>query len=455
MSIFAATYKVGFLKGNMLKISAKSMDSKRTGTNKILHLIVCIFLFSIANLVAVDANAADGAAVFKANCASCHKLTDQKLSGPGLKGVADRVPQPAKEWLLKWVKNNTEVIASGNPYAVKLYNEYNKAAMTVFEYLSDEELNAVVDYIIAPPAAPAPATPADGAPVADKGKPAEKDNTLNFVLIALTAIFLVLVVFLGQIRNNLEKIVAEKEGRPIPVTYEGWAGVKLWMSHNKKIVALGGFIGVLWVLKLGWDGLMGIGVYKDYQPEQPIKFSHELHAGVNKVNCVYCHSGAERSKHAGIPSANVCMNCHKAIQEGPKYGKTEIAKIYAALDYNPETQTYGTNPKPIKWIKIHNLPDHAYFNHQQHVNVGKVECKTCHGAVDSMEVVKQHTELTMGWCINCHRETQVQMDGNAYYADIRERFDKHAKEHKGVTLDKMDKVTVETMGGTECGKCHH
>ena len=113
---------------------------------------------------------------------------------------------------------------------------------------------------------------------------------------------------------------------------------RYWASQNKKIVAIVSLILVVWVLNQGWNGLMGVGIYQGYAPEQPIKFSHEIHAGQNKISCVYCHSGVEKSKHANIPSANVCMNCHAYIQQGPTYGTEEIAKIYAALDYNPETR---------------------------------------------------------------------------------------------------------------------
>jgi hypothetical protein len=198
---------------------------------------------------------------------------------------------------------------------------------------------------------------------------------------------------------------------------------------------------------VGWNALSGIGVYEGYQPEQPIKFSHKIHAGENKINCQYCHTGVEKSRHANIPSANVCMNCHKYIQEGPTTGKGEIAKIYAALDYNPEKGTYGPNPKPIKWVRIHNLPDLAYFNHSQHVKVGGVECKECHGPIETMDVVQQFSPLTMGWCINCHRETEVKADStNLYYTDLKAKFN---AVHPG------EKFTVEQIGGLECGKCHY
>jgi hypothetical protein len=262
---------------------------------------------------------------------------------------------------------------------------------------------------------------------------------------------LVLVIVLNSVNKSLQALVNEKKGIvEEPTPDRGLFGnFRHWASHNKKIVAILGLIALIWVLKQGWDGLMGIGVYQGYAPEQPIKFSHKLHAGDNKIACVYCHSGVEKSKHANIPSANVCMNCHMYIQEGPNYGKEEISKIYAALDYNPETRQYGKNQKPIKWVRVHSLPDHAYFNHSQHVAVGKIECAECHGAIDSMEVVKQHAPLTMGWCIDCHRKTEVDYKDNKYYEELHKQFVNDPKYKKG------DKFTIGSIGGLECSKCHY
>jgi hypothetical protein len=260
-----------------------------------------------------------------------------------------------------------------------------------------------------------------------------------------------LIFVLSTVKKSLEALLNDKKGIVVVPKPERTPlqGFRYWASNNKKLVAIIGLFAVIWVLKQGWDGLLGVGVYTDYAPEQPIKFSHKLHAGDNQIACVYCHSGVEKSKHANIPSANVCMNCHAYIQEGPTYGKEEIGKIYAALDYNPETRKYGTNQKPIEWIRVHSLPDHAYFNHSQHVKVGKIECTQCHGPVDSMEVVKQYSPLTMGWCINCHRETEVAFKDNKYYEDLHKKFVNDPKYKKG------DKFTVEKIGGLECSKCHY
>lgn len=393
--------------------------------------------------------AQDAAKLFKANCASCHKPTDQKLVGPGLKGIRSRWPDEAK--LIAWIRNSTEFLKTGDAYATKLFEEYGKSVMPA-QNLSDAEIIALIDW--SDKGGDAPAAPAGDGAASASGTTAPaaetSSDTYMYILVLVGLVLFVLISVLNSVKSSLETLVNEKKGivvepEPVRTPTEKF---RIWASNNKKIVAVISLLLVIWVLKQGWDGLMGIGVYQGYAPEQPIKFSHKLHAGDNKISCNYCHSGVEKSKHANIPSANVCMNCHMYIQEGPQYGKEEISKIYAALDYNPETRTYGPNQKPIQWIRVHSLPDHAYFNHSQHVAVGKIECASCHGAIDSMEVVKQHSPLTMGWCIDCHRKTEVDKD-NKYYEELHKQFVNDPKYKKG------DKFTIGSLGGLECSKCHY
>jgi mono/diheme cytochrome c family protein len=420
-----------------------------------MHKLSLRFLSSIALFLAFSispakVNAQDAAKLFKANCASCHKPTDQKLVGPGLKGVRARGNWADDAKLIAWVKNSVAYLSTGDAYANKLYEDYGKSVMPA-QNLSDAEILAIVDWADKGGDAPAAAAaPADGAKAGESGAESSSAN-YSLILGIVGLILLVLVIVLNSVNKSLQALVNEKKGIvEEPTPDRGLFGnFRHWASHNKKIVAILGLIALIWVLKQGWDGLMGIGVYQGYAPEQPIKFSHKLHAGDNKIACVYCHSGVEKSKHANIPSANVCMNCHMYIQEGPNYGKEEISKIYAALDYNPETRQYGKNQKPIKWVRVHSLPDHAYFNHSQHVAVGKIECTECHGAIDSMEVVKQHAPLTMGWCIDCHRKTEVDYKDNKYYEELHKQFVNDPKYKKG------DKFTIGSIGGLECSKCHY
>jgi hypothetical protein len=204
--------------------------------------------------------------------------------------------------------------------------------------------------------------------------------------------------------------------------------------------------------------LSQIGIDQGYEPVQPIHYSHRIHAGDNGIDCKYCHSSARVSKHSGIPSLNVCMNCHKSIyevapethQEGLReYGvdyNEEIKKLYAAVGWDDAEQKYTGETKPVKWVRIHNLPDFVYFNHSQHVSVAGVECQKCHGPVEEMEVMYQHAPLTMGWCINCHRETNVAVKDNAYYEKIHDELSKKYG---------VENLTAAQMGGLECGKCHY
>jgi hypothetical protein len=212
---------------------------------------------------------------------------------------------------------------------------------------------------------------------------------------------------------------------------------------------------------------IGLGRQKDYQPKQPIYYSHKIHAGINQISCLYCHGNAWESRHAAIPSVNVCMNCHKTITEyretSPKLydelgneinGTGEIQKLFKYAGFDPKNPNNWdpSKAKPIEWEKIHNLPDHVYFNHSQHIRAGKVQCQTCHGEITDMHEVKQASELSMSWCINCHRQTKVDFNtdstGNQFYS-IYEKF------HNDIKNGRMDSVTVKDIGGTECQKCHY
>ena len=407
-----------------------------------LILIAALIIFNSNQVLSQDVAA--GEKLFKNNCAQCHKVTDQKLVGPGLKGVADRVPKPAEAWLIKWIKNSQSLVKAGDAYAVKIFEEYNKSVMPS-QAVTDDEIKSILAYIANPPADPKAAATATA--TSDGATTKTDSSTVLYFLLGLILLFLILISVLNGVKNSLQRLVNNKEGIPEPlqVSYDT-AYFKNWARTNKKIVALGLIVVVSYGAKAAWNGMMGIGIYEGYAPEQPINFSHKIHAGQNAINCVYCHSGVEKSKISNVPSANVCMNCHKAIQEGPVAGKKEIAKIYAALDYDPAKDTYGPNPKPIKWIKVHQLPEHAYFNHAQHVTVGKQECTTCHGPIAEMDTVRQFTPLTMGWCIDCHRKTEVKMEGNPYYNKLHEELKK--------TYGKKP-ITVSMMGGIECGKCHY
>jgi len=380
----------------------------------------------------------DGKKLFRQNCASCHKL-DKDMTGPALSGVEERVPQPAREWIVKWVRNNVAVRKSGDEYANKIYEEWDGEAMNTFPIISDEEIFAILDYI-KDPSLFEPVT----AEVSPEEMVAEEegisDDRLLIILGVIASILLLLVVVFSHVIVILTNVIKEKFPKigatlPTVIPFEQRIKNILKSRTSVTIVIL---LALMYLSSVTWDAASNLGRQQGYQPEQPIKFSHKLHAGINKINCKYCHIGAEKGKHAVIPSVNICMNCHKAISEGPEFGTKEIAKIYDAFN----------NHKTVEWIKIHNLPDHVFFSHAQHVKVGGLECQTCHGPVEEMEEVYQFAPLSMGWCVNCHRETQVQFANNDYY-DIFEKF------HKDLKEGKINQITVQDIGGVECQKCHY
>lgn len=398
------------------------------------------FLYSFTILLFIfvsKASAQDGEALFKANCTSCHAVKD-KVIGPALQGVETR---HTEEWLLKWVKNSQAVIKSGDEAAVKLFNDYNKVMMPA-QSLKDDEIKAILAYVKVEAEKIPPPAPVTSEQTEEKGS-----NTFLYLLIAAILLFIIAGA-LRKVQHVLAKTVRQKEGLPEPVPMSRWKSFVHWSRNNKKLVAIILILLMVYGSVKGWYGMMAIGITQGYNPDQPIAYSHKLHAGINGIACIYCHSGAEKGKVAGVPSANVCMNCHKYIKKGPTTGTAEIAKIYKALDYDPDKGTYGPNPKPIQWVRVHNLPDLVYFNHSQHVVVGKIACQTCHGQVqDSMTVAYQYSPLTMGWCIDCHRTTQVKMAGNAYYNDFhKELLSKYGSDSL---------ITVERIGGTECARCHY
>ncbi|MEQ8908307.1 MAG: cytochrome c3 family protein [Vicingaceae bacterium] len=391
----------------------------------------------------------DGEKLFKSYCASCHSPGNNQLVGPGLAGVYDKYE---REWLYKWIKNSQSLIESGDAQAVAVYEQYNKVLMPA-QPVNNEQIDAILTYV-KDYNEKAPEAAADATAATDGGEAVAVDNASDnttYIALGLVLVFLILISVLRKVQHSLAIVEAKKSGEATPEEKSMGNALGSWVQSNKTIVALMGIVVVALVAKVGWDAALKVGVYTGYEPEQPIKFSHKLHAGTNGIDCQYCHSSASYSKSAGIPSPNLCMNCHTYIQEGPQYGKEEIAKIYKALDFDPVTKTYGPNKKPIKWVKVHNLPDHVYFNHSQHVAVGKIACEKCHGPVETYTVGKQHASLTMGWCINCHRETKVQMANNKYYDEIHNRLPEDLK--KQYLEDGT--ITVSELGGIECAKCHY
>jgi mono/diheme cytochrome c family protein len=406
-----------------------------------------LLLFS-SPLFAQEGDPVEGKKLFNANCAACHHLT-RKMTGPALAGVADKYE---KDWLYSWIKNSPAMIQSGDALAVKIWEENNKQPMTAFPLLSDADIDNILAYTSAEPEKPKE----DVAAVPVEVQNSDSGISNNVVLGALALVFALLVVMLILVNKTLRRI-AEANGVEL-VKQESKKRLPIWKAFikNQFLVLVSSIFLLLVAGYFAYGYMMQIGIDQGYQPVQPIHFSHKIHAGDNQIDCKYCHSSARVSKTSGIPSLNVCMNCHKTVMEvapetaTAEYTKDfydgEIAKLYKAVGWDVDNQAYTGETKPVKWVRIHNLPDFAYFNHAQHVTVGGIECQTCHGPVEEMEVMYQFSPLTMGWCINCHRDTNVKVEDNGYYTKIHEELSKKYG---------VEKLTVAMQGGLECGKCHY
>ncbi|QAA81988.1 c-type cytochrome [Aequorivita sp. H23M31] len=394
---------------------------------------------------------AAGESLFKANCAACHKL-DKKAVGPPLRGISDK---ESRDWLHKWITNSQSLISAGDASAVKIFEEYNKMPMPPFPALSEGDIDNILAYLDQPKSAPAGEVTPDTAatqPAASSGGGVSN----GLVLGALVLIFVLLVIMLFLVYGTLKRIAVAKGIDVTPEEREKHTPIWKAFIHNQFLVLVVSVFFILAATYFAFGYLMQVGVDQGYQPVQPIHYSHKIHAGDNGIDCNFCHSSARKSQTSGIPSLNVCMNCHKNISEvaeetaTPEYSKEfydgEIAKLYKAVGWDVDNQEYTGKTEPVKWVRIHNLPDFVYFNHSQHVTVAGIACQTCHGEIENMEVVEQFAPLTMGWCINCHRETNVNLESNEYYAKIHEELSKKYG---------VEKLTIAELGGLECGKCHY
>ncbi len=355
-------------------------------------------------------------------CKACHTIGGGKLVGPDLKGVTERRDEA---WLIKFIQNSQELIQSGDATAVKVFEENNKIPMPAHA-LTDEQVKGILKYIAA------------GGKVAGGGAEEKKEEA---------------VVKTAQ-TQELEA-VKEREARGklrttvlIMSILLIFSLIDLFGTKFIKAKAIH-YIFILTALTIIGEGIFveaaALGRQQYYQPDQPIYFSHAVHAGQNQIDCEYCHFSAEEGMHAGIPPTQVCMNCHHQVRDtkltfenGTVKGSDEIKKIYQHME----------SGEPIQWIKVHNLPDHVYFNHAQHVKAGGLECEECHGPVEKMDQIIQVEDLSMGWCIECHRTKEVNFAGNKFY-------DKYKKLHEKIANGEIGKVTPAMLGGDECQKCHY
>ncbi|AZA81533.1 quinol:cytochrome C oxidoreductase [Chryseobacterium lactis] len=440
-------------------------------------IAIGLLLSTSASFYGQDGDPKNGEKLFKANCTACHAL-DKQVIGPPLKGVVERVKTEGgvdKDWLHKWIKDNKALRASGDKYANEIFEKYNKTEMLQFPNLTEKDIDDILAFTTNPPAPEEKKPEATTATDATAAAPADKTTT-NIVIISLLAIAGLLVWILLKLRQ-LVKLGQSEELAGLNETR-----VRSFKEMYEKFHYVGkGLLAILAILAAYgvWNWLMWIGVYKGYKPEQPIYFSHKIHAGEQKIDCQLCHSSAKYGKVSEIPSMNVCMNCHRTISEynadhymEPGKDKAfydgEIQKIYAATGWDPAKQQYTGKTQPVEWTRIHNMPDFVYFNHSQHVIAGEqaiinsfnkknpnnkidVVCKACHGKIDTMNVVQMANDFTMGWCIECHRTTEVDMNNGynkEYFKNLHDKLKKQYPQDGG-------KITVDAIGGLECGKCHY
>ncbi len=407
--------------------------------------LVALLLPSLS--ISQEADIQAGKSLFNANCAACHKL-NKKAVGPALSGVTEKYD---KEWLYSWIRNGTQMIKDGDPQAVAIWEEYNRAIMTNYPQFSDEQIDNILAYTNYTPPPPTNTTA-----VTAESSSQGSSISLNIILAVTILIFTILIVMLFLVQRTLIKI-ANASGVKIETDTKRNI-TPLWQTIVKNqfliFIMVVGFLLSSAYFTYGY--LMQVGIDQGYAPIQPIHYSHKIHAGANQIECKYCHSSARVSKHSGIPSLNVCMNCHEYIaeyngEEDLENGYTrdfytnEIKKLYSAVGWDEENQVYTGNTKPVKWVRIHNLPDFVYFNHAQHAQVAQIECQTCPGPVEEMEIMYQYSPLTMGWCIDCHRESNVDKD-NEYYQKVHDELSKKYG---------VEKLTVAQLGGIECAKCHY
>ncbi|MCH7524973.1 MAG: c-type cytochrome [Bacteroidetes bacterium] len=420
-------------------------------TSKFLLLGLFFLLIFPTSLFAQEGDPAKGKALFNTYCAACHTL-DKKLTGPAMRNVEQRLMDDEgldRDWIYAWIRNSPAVIKSGDVYGNKIYAEYNNAAMTPMPQLSDEEIDNILAYTAQEKVVAQ--TSAGNAVQAESQSSSDISNEI--ILGALAILFMLLAIGLYLVNKTLRRFAVANEVE-IPVAEKS---TPLWQAFVKNQFLLLVTV-IFFLLTSGYFAfgyMMQIGVDQGYQPVQPIHFSHKIHAGDNKIDCKYCHSSARVSKTSGIPSLNVCMNCHKSIYEyngettveyTKEFYDEQIKKLYAAVGWDDDEQQYTGETQPVKWIRIHNLPDFVYYNHSQHVTVAGLECQICHGPVEEMEVVYQYSPLTMNWCLECHKKTNIKTEGNAYYTKIHEELSKKYD---------LDKFTVRDNGGLECGKCHY
>ena len=467
--------------------------------NRLQHLaraICTIIVFQVSGLAAQSiwegGDPVNGQSLFNVNCASCHKVTDEILAAPGLAGLQERWTA-GDDLLVQWIQAPQEAAESGDKYIKSIVDRYvGTYGWMAGQAVSKADISDILSYVTSPPldVGGDTASASDKCPTIDYNTSEESDSSNAIWFLILLCLFIVIALSAAGVNRSLTDVIAKRDGKPLLPDTGYLTRLSGWAWNNLVMVSLIGVFFVFYAVVVGYSSLMDIGIHPNYSPEQPIAFIHSVHVCENEIDCKYCHNSAYDSKHAGIPSANVCMNCHKAIKKGKITGTEEIEKIYTAIGFESSTGTYldgegnngntlpqdSYNGEPIKWNKVHNLPDHVYFSHQQHVNVGGLQCQNCHGDVATYSVGRiapveeintlidaypgiiqlSKPTLTMGWCIECHNKAEIDLASNGYYEEMHERLINSERGNEELRRYLEDeKITVRELGGWECSKCHY
>lgn len=435
-------------------------------------MFLSLFIFGTSSF-------AQGEGLFKAKCATCHAVF-KNGTGPKLYEARKRWEDAGEgEFIYEWVRNNGALRASGKSQrALEIFQEYKGSVMSVFADLSDEQIDGILDWVDSQdPNAAVAAVP--GAPAAAGAEQGEEEQGLPWTWIIVGVMFSIIIMAVGGVRRQLkiatkESPIEEGEGLTYIDEFKIWAWkYRLYAGLCTLVIVISTVVGL-------FQTLYNVNIMEEYQPSQPIEFPHDVHAGINGIDCKYCHNSVTKSKSAGLPTVNVCMNCHKKINgEGKEY-QGEITKVYAAAGWDPTrgpSGEYTNQTEPIVWNKVHNLPDHVYFNHSQHVVVGGLDCKQCHGdmaklketakvrSIKELNLIQENIDskieftkptMTMGWCIQCHDQSGINItDGkNDYYTEIHDRLKKNDINLLN-SYNEDGRVSVAELGGWECAKCHY
>lgn len=414
-------------------------------------------------------SSAQGEALFKANCATCHNPFNDG-TGPKLQNVRDAWAEAGDEEMIYLWVNNWKAAAAQSAYA-KSITSYSPTEMNLFPQLSRDEIESIFDYV------DEQVLPVAAVEEGSTGGSTQDDSGSIWTWVLLGTIFLTIILAVGGVRRQLNNTREASEGGAVneSLTYD--EEIRSWAWKNKRMVGVGVLIAVFAGIIVLLSFLYDVGVTEAYHPSQPIQFPHDIHTGKNEIDCKYCHNSVTKSKTAGLPTVNVCMNCHKDVKGSSDEQSKEIAKIYEYAGFDPEgAGAYSGETKPIVWNKVHVLPDHVYFPHDQHVVVGGIDCKQCHGDMTTRKETAQVVSaedlsaidgnikmtkptLTMGWCIECHSNSEISSGSldskkDGYYNEIHKRLmDNDRSLYEGYLED--GKVTVKELGGWECAKCHY